>query len=63
MGKISFAFNLECSFDLKLGRTFVSIENSSLMVFELVRPNERRELGVTEIREFLENENLTAHFF
>jgi len=49
-------------FSLKLGRTFVSIENSSLMVFESVRPNERRELGVTEIREFLENENLTTDF-
>jgi len=44
---------------LKLGRTIVSIENWSSIVFGTIRPY-AGELGVTQIREFLENENLTT---
>ena len=65
MYKISFAFDTGRSFDcisLKLDRVVVCIEYWCCIVFGSIRPNEG-ELGVTQIREFLENENLTTDFF
>ena len=61
---ISFAFDLGRSFysiSLKLGKTVVSIENWCCIVFGSIRPSEGRA-GVTQIREFLEKENLTTDF-
>ena len=58
-------FDLGRSFDsisLKLGRTVVSIEDRSCIVFGPIRPNEGRA-WVMQIREFLENENLTTYRF
>jgi len=65
MYKISFAFDSGRSFDWissKLGRTVFSIKNWCCIVFGPIRLNEG-ELGITQIREFLENENLTTDFF
>ena len=62
MYKISFAFDTGRSFDsifVKLGRTVVSVENWSCIVFEPIRPNEE---GLRKFENFLENENLTTDF-
>jgi len=64
--EISFAFDTGRSFDwisLKLGRTVVCIENWCCIVFGSIRSNEGRARGVTQIREYLVNENLTTDFF
>ena len=41
----------------------VSIEDLSCVAFGPIRPNEGGELGVTQIREFVENKKLTTNFF
>ena len=49
------------SISLKHDRTIVSIEGWSFIVFGPFGPM-RGELGVIQIREFWENEDLTTHF-
>ena len=48
---------------VKLGRTVVPVEDYSCIVFGPQFGPMRGELGVTQIREFLENETLTTNFF